>query len=321
MLCVAVLVSALLWLVVMRGDSDDLMAPPERPVGEDALLPAESRSPATISGREVVSAEPRTEQGALSPAGTLRVQVDVAPGVQFPAHYELLIDAPPAPRMIASFDDGARLATIAISPGRSTLRGRAEGLASRPLVVVFDGTAAVAPPRLLLEPASRIGGQVTESSGAPLSGLPVALLGASNIDVRIVQSDAEGRYAFDDVPLGAYRVCFGAADGPIAPVVPVTVERNEVRDVPPKAMPDLGEGEIRVLDRAGQPVAGARVQGAGQRGGWIDGESDPQGFVRARFLPAGTYFLNVSAADGSAGQGPLEISIGRIGRAVVHIRQ
>ena len=102
--------------------------------------------------------------------------------------------------------------------------------------------------------------------------------------------------------------------------MPVEVVASEVRDVPPQTMPELGEGEIHIVDRTNQSVAGARVFGAGQLGGWIDGLSDESGRVKARFLPEGTFFLNVSAPQNRAGQGQLEVHAGRIAKATIQVR-
>jgi hypothetical protein len=250
----------------------------------------------------------------------VRGQIDAAPGQTFPAQFQLDVEAAPGPTRTFMFTAADRLVTLDLSQGRSVLRAHAEGFASKPLVLMRDSDSPTPPFRLLLEPAGRVGGQVLDVRGAPLARLPVFLVATTYQDVRSVPSDAEGRYAFADIPVGSYRVAFGASDSPIAPVVPVEVVTTEVRDVPPQSMPDLGEGLVTVLDRASHPVEGARVFGAGQRGGWIDGVSDKQGFVRARFLPAGTFFLNVTTETGRTGQGPLEINIGRIGRAVIHIR-
>ena len=85
-------------------------------------------------------------------------------------------------------------------------------------------------------------------------------------------------------------------------------------------MPDLGEAEIRVLNRTSQPIEGARVRGPGQLGGFIDGVSDRNGIVRARFLPAGTFYLSATNASGRTGQAAIEVAVGRIGRTDIQIR-
>jgi len=263
---------------------------------------------------------PGTSTEEFFSPGRVRGQIDAAPGASMPAQYELLVDSPGSPTRHYVFPGAERLVTIDLPPGRSVLSARGDALASRQLVIERAGDAALPPFRLVLEPAGRVNGQVLDARGAPLAGLPVALVATSNREVRNVSSDGEGRYSFADVPAGAYRVAFGAADSPIAPVVAAQVAPNDVLEVPPQAMPDLGEGEIRVADRANRPVAGARVFGAGQSGGFIDGVSDEQGVVRARFLPAGTFFLNVAADGNRSGQGQLEVSAGRIGRAVIQVR-
>jgi hypothetical protein len=288
--------------------------PPQKPADDGSKAPGLGRV-------QIPSNAPLADASSAAIAsGRVRGQIDVAPGSFMPGQFELLVDEPGSPTKHFVFPGTERLVTIDVAQGRSMLSARAEGLASHQLVLERASDTAVAPFRLVLEPAGRLNGEVHDARGNALAGLPVALVATNSKEVRTVASDSAGRYAFADIPVGSYRVAFGASDSPIAPMVAADIVQNEVREVPPQNMPDLGEGEVRVLDRASKPVLGARVFGAGQAGGWIDGVSDENGIVRARFLPAGTFFLNVSTDSGRTGQGPLEVNIGRIGRAVIHIR-
>ncbi|HTF87270.1 MAG TPA: carboxypeptidase-like regulatory domain-containing protein [Planctomycetota bacterium] len=291
--------------------------PPAQPAG---VKPETAQQP--DQGR--VEAPTQAPAGDTSPGaiavGRVRGQVDTVPGAKFPAQFELVVETAGSPSRVLVIPGTERLVTLDLEPGRSVLSARAEGLASRLLVLERKSDAPVPPFKLTLEPAGRLNGQVLDPRGAALAGLPVFLVATSSKDVRTTASDSEGRYTFSDAPVGSYCVAFGASDSPIAPVVPVDVVQTEVREVPPQSMPELGEGEIRVLDRESKPVEGARVFGAGQSGGWIDGVSNSAGYVHARFLPAGNFFLNVTTEDGRSGQGPLEINLGRIGRSMIHIR-
>ena len=266
------------------------------------------------------SAPPTDDSSTAIAAGRVRGMIDFAPGAKVPAQFELVVETAGVPAKHFVFPGTERVVTLDLALGRSVLSAHADGQASRLLVIERANEAALPPFKLVLEPAGQLNGQVLDARGAPLAGLAVALVATNCRDVRTVPSDSDGRYTFSDIPVGAYRVAFGSSDGPIAPVVSMVVSPSEVHEVPPQNMPELGEGEIRVLDRASQPVAGARVFGAGQRGGWVDGVSDGGGYVRARFLPAGTFFLNVTTDDGRTGQGPLEVNMGRVARAVIQIR-
>lgn len=264
--------------------------------------------------------EPQAGEPALDGPDRVRGEVVVAGGQALPAQFELLASAGDGPPRVFSFQGPEKLVTLDLGPGRWLLFARAEGLASRQRVLERKADSPTAPFRLLLEPAGRLGGQVLDVRGAGLAELPVWLLSSTATESRRALADAQGRFAFADVPLGAYRISFGSADSPIAPLVAVEVVAGEVREVPPQTMPELGEGEMLIVDRANQAVVGARVFGAGTLGGWIEGFSDTSGRVRTRFLPAGTFFLNVSAPDGRAGQGQLEVRVGRIAKATIQIR-
>ncbi len=318
-----VLLLAVGWALYQTLSIEPLVSSPvglERALGKlEAPAAAGAQS---AKGRESITSagRPSDDQQAAIASGRVRGQIDVAPGATFPAQFELVVTSDSVPERVFSFSAADRIVTLDLPPGRSQLSARAAGLASKPLTVVREPGTQVPPFRLVLETGGRLGGLVLDSRGAPLAGLPVSLMTNSAPDLRTVATDAEGRYSFSDVPVGAYRVIFGAPDGPIAPVVAVDVSKSEVRDVPPQTMPDLGEAEIRVLNRAGQPIEGARVRGPGQLGGFVDGTSDRNGIVRARFLPAGSFYLTASIASGGSAQASLEVEVGRIGRAEIQIR-
>lgn len=295
--------------------------PPESQGGTPAQPSAPSRRP--VSEREAVRSptEGESDPGAEAGAGRLRGQVAVAPGIAFPARFEILAERAGEPTRVFSFDGPESVVSLELPLGPAVLTARAEGLASRSLAVERRAESAFPPFRLVLEPAGGVTGQVLDVRGAPLPGLPVWLVRMDTHQARQTLTDDAGRFAFGDVPLGAHRLAWGSTDSPIAPVVPLEVVGHEVRDVPPQTMPELSEAEIRVTDRAGQGVGGARVYGAGQNGGWIDGISDATGLVRARFLPPGMFYVNVAAEPGRTGQGQLEVRAGRMGRAVVQVRE
>jgi hypothetical protein len=302
-------------------------------------------SPGAASGTDVSltppvapssSSKPRTEVGVRAavptrverqddpeqadPRERVRGEVIVAPGLKFPEEFEVLAKGGEAQPRVWTFRGEKTVVTLDLEPGRWTLFARADGLASRPLVIERNADVTLPPFRLVLEASGRLGGQVLDARGVGLAGLPVLLVSNSPRDALSTNSDAQGRYAFADVPLGAYRLCFGSSDSPIVPVVSVNVQALEVSDIPPQTMPELGEGEIRIVDRENQPVAGARVFGAGSRGGWIDGFSDASGLLKASFLPEGSFFLDVHALDERKGQGQLEVHAGRIAKANIQIR-
>jgi len=317
-----VLALALGWTLFQVGGIEEL-----KPMPEPALEGSAPSVPVPAPRREQgartsapTRAESQGERPAADPRGRVRGEVGVAAGLEFPALFEVLAETAGEPPRVHSFAGPDRIVTLDLAPGRWQLLARAEGLASAPLVLELDGEAPLPPFRLVLEAAGRIGGRVLDPRGEGLAGLPVWLGRRSSNPARSALADAEGRYSFEDVPLGAYTISFGSKDGPIAAVVPVEVVASEVREVPPQTMPELGEGEIRVVDRENQAVAGARVYGAGSRGGWIDGLSDSAGVIKARFLPEGTFFLNVSAPANRSGQGQLEVHVGRIGKAQIQVR-
>lgn len=317
-----VLVLALGWTLFRVAGVEELQpmpAPALSSSGSTVPVPAPRRESAARTSAPT-QPESTDDTSTGDPFGRARGEIAVAPGLAFPAQFEVLAKSAEAAPRAQSFAGSDRLVTLDLAPGRWEIFARADGLASRPIGLELGGESPPPPFKLVLEAAGRVGGQALDPRGVGLAGLPVWLSQRGPNPARSVLADAEGRYSFEDVPLGAYTISFGSKDGPIAAVVPIEVLASEVREVPPQTMPELGEGEIRVIDRANQPLAGARVFGAGSRGGWIDGLTDSAGVLRARFLPEGTFFLNVSTPANQAGQGPLEVQVGRIGRAQIQVR-
>src|SRR5688572_3316515 len=119
-------------------------------------------------------------------------------------------------------------------------------------------------------------------TGAPLAGATVTLelvdTGVSSVfgaasrpvpGVQPVTTDPEGRYAFNNLPSGMYRIYATATGyvvraygqdqaGSLAAPVPAGPERR-LRDATIRLMP-VGTISGRVLDENGKPAAGAPVQ-------------------------------------------------------------
>jgi RNA polymerase sigma factor (sigma-70 family) len=160
-----------------------------------------------------------------------------------------------------------RYGTISGAGGRYAMRlprghwhvsALADGYAYGWREVVLEGPSAL---DLALPAAGAIGGRVVDgSSGAPVAGATVRLDRAGGSAGRATTTGAEGFFSFGTAwPTGGYRLTATAGDrvGRLevaAPVDPVVRSPVEVTVRPGLTLAG------RVLDRRGQPLAGAAVQ-------------------------------------------------------------
>src|SRR5687767_13750177 len=81
---------------------------------EDAPRPERGRL-------EVPTTLPADESPGAIAAGRVRGQVDAAPGVSFPARFELRVETPGLPARVLELPGTERLVTFDIEPGRSVI--------------------------------------------------------------------------------------------------------------------------------------------------------------------------------------------------------
>lgn len=153
-----------------------------------------------------------------------------------------------------------------------------------------------------------VAGTVSDAHGKPIADVPVQLERRGR---AVVETDtrAGGRFVFPAVPLGDYELIVGDPLGPLIP--PRELDLAEQEEDVEVLIPVLLELEVRVLDGEGRPVAGARVDGAGNGGGHLTGETGKNGSLRARSLPAGRYQITVSHPTLGRGREAFELVHGR----------
>jgi hypothetical protein len=86
-------------------------------------------------------------------------------------------------------------------------------------------------------------------------------------------------------------------------------------------LPPLGEIAIQVVDRRGNPVAGAKLEGYGVAGGRVDETTDREGRARARHMPAGEALLTASTADGNQGREKVTLAPGTLAEVTIRLRE
>ena len=179
--------------------------------------------------------------------------------------------------------------------------------------------AAQLPPRD--KPATQPGtasikGRITiAETGLPLRRARVVLQGSGPLDGRDTTTDLDGRYEFNDLAAGEYRVSaskgmfVGLTNGqrrPNEPGTPITVKDGQSQANINLALPRGGVIAGVLLDDVGDPAAGVRVSAMRQQ--FREGrrrltpigrpvETNDLGQYRIYGLPAGTYFVSALPAS------------------------
>jgi hypothetical protein len=199
------------------------------------------------------------------------------------------------------------------------------------LVATFTAAAAIAvaaqssprppmPPRLDTGDAAIRGRVIDQSTEQPISGALITLAPIFPTAANIVtQSDADGRYAFDHLPAGRFRVTashpryvssvFGAMLRSNAPFDgQVTVERRQSRNDVNFALSIGGGISGRILRHDGEPLLGARLLATldfGDGGFTILPGSEARTNARGEYtlanLPSGHYRISAFWREGDSG--------------------
>ncbi|HKC26026.1 MAG TPA: carboxypeptidase-like regulatory domain-containing protein, partial [Thermoanaerobaculia bacterium] len=249
-------------LLLARGEDDLRPVPVSAKTGADGAFRFEAAAP----GSRVIVRKPgfaALELSRVSP-GILTRPVVLSPGLALagvvkkpdgktPASGALLRFEGSAPsRWVEAGEDGGfRIADLPRGKGRLIADGGEAGSREVPVV-----TTAEAPVAIVLAPAAALAGRVVDAkSGRPVPRAKLTL--SSGSGSLVTRSKPDGRYAFRPLPTGAFalkadearHVPWSAAE------ISVAAGAEKKLDVPLTLGATLSG---RVVDEAGQPVAGAR---------------------------------------------------------------
>ena len=192
---------------------------------------------------------------------------------------------------VVEFSGGVQEFRVANLPlGGYDLIARAEGMNGRRHAVLLNRAGMSPYVTLQLYPAGYLVGRVVDDEGLATEGLRVTLRGAGLEEPRATETDSLGGYRFDQVLDGEYTLTFGDVRSPLLPPTSLRFTAPTMT-VPDRELPPVSRLDLLVLDAEGQPVLGARVEGSGPKGGYVSGETDGQGRLRAAHLPPGRYRL------------------------------
>jgi len=323
LLVIAGALAALVWWTRATRDPHSEPAPAAdtreaRPPYAADLDAAQAAGGDSASGLGQSDAERAAELAPTRPRGArIRGFADTEAGLEFPRRWTLVLeparaligDEPAQPRRV-EFENGEQDFSVDGLPlAAYELRAEADGMNGRPVSVVLQRGSADPYVQLVLTRSGAIDGYVLEEGGAPVVGLAIVLESLPGGLRRDTATDAAGRYVFERVLDGEYRLHYGAPESPIAPARELLFQAPSLR-VPERRVGALSELVVRVLDDRGQPVSGASISGSGTQGGLVLGESDATGELRTRFLPAGRYRVRAQSAVFGEAFGTIELERG-----------
>ncbi len=324
-----------------QGSPPDSRAVPEASATE--VGGAESSTPASV-GAESSATELEHASEPAEPAQRLEVSPLAASVPEVPCHLTVVVLAPSVSgdpdaeqppgfrgsaivkmrRSAGGFERNFELtatkpsAEVECPPGEYefTLRHRGpEPLGAQPIRTVLEADTKTNV-TLALVPLLPLTGKVSDENGVALGGIALALERRGR-SVGEAKTGADGDFAFSPLPLGEYELVVG---DPLAPIVPRrTLDLAQWLGLMPVVVPRLFELEVRVLDAGGRAVAGARIEGNGDSGGRVTGETGRSGNLTARFLPPGNYQLSARHATLGQGQAQVELSGERREALEIHL--
>jgi hypothetical protein len=298
------------------------------------LAPSATAEPGGTAPEEL--AAPRRELAELPNVPTriyervrLEILVQAPPGRELAAPVEVTVEP--------AFDDGgaiaARLRRTAaprreppvgavagfddLLPASYRVIATAPGLDAVLTIVELDPRSEVQRISLALAPLGSLSGNVHSGEDPRLvvAFAPVALQRVE-LDLtgerprRETQSDASGRYRFEDLPPGSYDLSVGPLGRALR--TPLRVEiANEPARMDLGGLPAVGEVALQLFDEIGTPLGGVVVDlvpPSPEALGGNRGLTDEQGSLRLGGLPAGEYLIHAQREGYHPLQSRLELS-------------
>jgi RNA polymerase sigma factor (sigma-70 family) len=222
-------------------------------------------------------------------------------------------------------DDTGHFRIPELPPGSFQLTARRRGLVGaylRPVTLAAAG--AVADLEIAVSAGLTIGGAVRSSSGIPVRGARVRLRSAQGRFLEQVGPLATGRYLFQGLLPGEYRLDI-SAEGHVTEVDAVDLRAATTRDL---VLAPTTIVEVRVLTAAGEPAGGAQLDAfaaravtSGGAGNTRRAVADGQGRVTLDGFGDGDLTLIAQLGDEDGRAGPLLLAGGERKPVTIRLRR
>lgn len=334
----ALLVAILLWSLgeTISG------AGPEAAPGPEASVPATAEpvrplAPPALPGPGLTAGGPRPAAASrdATPSdeefegrGRIRGEVQLAPGVVWPQRWTIHAvpsrivrgreHAVPAHRELSGDTRAFDLDGLALGGYDVFVEGAGITSDRVPVLLVRGSPSAFV--NLLVRPRGFLEGFVRDTEGRLIEGLLIVIESRGSGKRLSARTDPSGRYVFEDLPDGEYRLLLGSSNRPLVPPLELSFRGPSMR-VPVQEVPPLGTLVVHAVDRLGYPLSGVRVQGYGSEGGTIDTVTDDLGEARALALPPGRFRLRLRHEDGREGRAETTVVGGQQAELYVALKE
>ncbi|MEZ5978298.1 MAG: carboxypeptidase-like regulatory domain-containing protein [Planctomycetota bacterium] len=141
-------------------------------------------------------------------------------------------------------------------------------------------------------PAAHLAGTVVLPDGNGAPGVACFLLRGTSERLE-VRTDPVGRFRFDEVDPGRWRLALGDAVSPLVEPIVVDVPRSGA-DLPDVVLPALFVVRVRLVDFSGAGIPDVRLRGSGSAGGALDAVTDAYGRATAYVARPGRFRIRAS---------------------------
>lgn len=221
----------------------------------------------------------------------------------------------------ARTDSDGRFEMVLDKPGTWEFR-KSEGWRGAGALMVADVPPGETCSLELVLPEARLVGQVTDSSGSPVSGMRLALQADGSNDwfsTMSATTDEMGQYTFDELREGEYRIRAGSErrrgwaqreDSAYATeTIPVTIEGDDGETKVDIRLRESGSVEGFILSGSGVPIPGANVVARDSEGNRVSSvRSRADGSFTLGGL-AGKVDLSAEGVDGYESGEPVSVDV------------
>ena len=274
---------------------------PERERQEDAPPPLDASGRHTDAQLGAGAAPPRQDPTRFEGQGTLRGRL-LLPGE---AHLEgpWLVKVGPSPWLVGS--EMAETRTLERPPSERDFRFDHLPLAGYQITIETPGWTGLPANALLqrrandvfvtvqMERNATVEGTLFRSNGVPAEGIPARLEALEGELAFETEVDIAGKFVFEGVPEGNWRLLLGPPAAPLLPAQNLDVRRGALV-LPQAQLPPLTWFRLILMDPDGEPLSGVEISGSGNRGGVVRGSTDAYGVFVGRDLPPGRWTIRAS---------------------------
>lgn len=285
--------------------------------------PADQESRTGVPGGRDQEPVLQTHAAAASPSrfqgspGSIRGHIEIDSAAPFPLEWKLVIGPSRtlfgrehAVERTIEFHDGTQDFEVTGLPlGGYDVRAEAEGMNGYPVSVLLEKRASNPYVNLRIGLAGYVEGAVVDVNSVSVVNLEISLESLADKTKRTTLTDNLGRFRFERVNDGGYRLHFGYPYSPVADARVFQVQAPGIV-LPPEEVPELGEIYLLALDPFGAGIINATVRGTGTEGGYVEGTTDEQGLLSVPNLRPGHYRLRVESPEGASERTRTEVVAG-----------